>query len=197
MFYSSGYDWLPSGRLGLIPCWGREFFFATKSESLLSPYPVGTKNSFLDTKTVGRWGWPLLHVVRRLRLVWVSVLTGYQTLRVWTPEGTRTFSLFKNQIILLSNGSQGAVCISQNGWGVKVTTHFHLILKLRIVNLYIYPWYVFTARCLTDYAQGQFYLWIPAPCAIYDVTPSTQTQWECSFTILQINGPCVLNYVVI
>jgi hypothetical protein len=49
-----------------------------------------------------------------------------------------TFSLFRNQIIPLFNGSQGTVCPRRSDLCLKVTTHLHLVPKTRIVDLYLY-----------------------------------------------------------
>jgi hypothetical protein len=43
---------------------------------------------------------------------------------------------------------------------VKLTTHFHLVPRSRMVELTSTPLYVFVARCLTNEAQEQLYLFI-------------------------------------
>jgi hypothetical protein len=83
------------------------------------------------------------------------------------PAEARHFSLLYSfqtgSLVHLASyimGTRGSFLGDKVAGGVKLTTHLHLVLRSRMVELYLQPPHVLMVWCLINYAQGQCYLFI-------------------------------------
>jgi hypothetical protein len=89
------------------------------------------------------------HVILENRILWNycqnnSVIATDWMARVWFPVWARYFSSPQcpdwvwDPLSLLSSGYHGHFLLEWSGRGVKLTTQFHIILRLRMVELYLH-----------------------------------------------------------